>query len=128
MKVIHYINLVITILHSSLLLTSGILSALDNEELFIYAGYSHIAFGVFQVVLSLICLFFINKMEIDSKNYLFKYYVIVVVYFVIMYVFSTFDFSNEFFVLVSYFLIIPMIVAYYFVFTTRNIMRNLKRN
>lgn len=126
MKVIHYLNLFVTFSHTLLLIVATISSFFDNENLFFYAAYSHFGFGVFQVILSLICLFFAQKVTKKSRNKLFSYFVIVVIYFLIMYAFSNFRFSNEKIIMVSYMVIIPMIIAYFFLFTTWNFMKDIQ--
>lgn len=126
MKVIHYINLFVTVAHTLLLIVSSLSALFKNDDLFFYAAYSHFGFGVFQVILSLVCLFFAQKVTRKSRNKLFSYFVIIVIYFLIMYAFSNFRFSNEKIIMVSYMVIIPMIIAYFFLFTTWNFMKDIQ--
>ena len=66
-------------------------------------------------------------MNNKSRNNLFKYYGVVAVYFLIMFISSKFNLPNEK-IIIAYLVIIPMIIACYLVFTISIITNNIENN
>lgn len=126
MKFIHRFNFLVTLFHTLLLLIGGIMALFGNENLLFIGAYAHMAFGWFQVVLSLVCLFFLKRADEKSIKLLLMYYGIVVLYFLIMYAFSFVNFNIDDILIGIYLGFVPMLIAFYFVYTTRSLMRSIE--
>ena len=85
--------------------------------------YAQVALGIVQIILALVIFTKWNEMNIFNKRYLIIYWIIVLIYGASYIMVNYYDWDVNFAICL---LVIPMIIATYFVYTTNEIYRQLK--